>query len=157
MVMGPFELFNVLTKKYFRMTFWRLSTKIHGALENIRSALDSVDRPGREVHGGTVGPSVWKKRKCAEGGEGYLVRDGACMFLGEVSQGAQGARAAVLVELLPGRVPDELFSRNWFSSILNCVRKRMGVDGVRVLDWDLRTVFVKSRFENGEFRFRLND
>lgn len=51
----PFEHFNVLIKKYYRMTCRRLSTKMHETVQNLKNALDNVQRLGTDVHRSAVG------------------------------------------------------------------------------------------------------
>lgn len=75
---GPFEHFDVLMKKSCRIKSWRLSMRMHDTVEKTKSALDSMRRPEREVHGGVFGSFVSRNRKCVESGVGYLVRDLVC-------------------------------------------------------------------------------
>lgn len=53
---------------------------MHEPVENITSALDSVQKPGSEIHGGAASRSVLRERKFVEGGGGFLVHDEVCLF-----------------------------------------------------------------------------
>lgn len=70
------------------MTSCPLPTRTHETAKNMSSALKSVQRPESDVHGGDVGASVLSKRKCGKGSGGYPVRDGLCLLLRKVSEGA---------------------------------------------------------------------
>lgn len=59
---GPFEELSVLIKRLYVMTSRRLSTRMPETMENMISAVDIVQKPGSEVHGGVVGASVPRKR-----------------------------------------------------------------------------------------------
>lgn len=78
-----------------------------------------------------------------EGSRGYLLRDGTCLFLGQVAERGRRARAAVPVDRSPGRVLAQYSSRAWHALVLDCVKERTGVDGVRLSKEDVRTVVVE--------------
>lgn len=50
----PAELSIVSAKKSFKMSFRSLFTKMHETVRNMNSALDTVQRPERDVHDGAV-------------------------------------------------------------------------------------------------------
>lgn len=77
---GAFEHFNVRKMKFYQTMSWWLSTRVYEIVENMKSAVDSVQRSWREVHAGVSGLSAWRKRKCVEAGKGYLARDGVYLF-----------------------------------------------------------------------------
>lgn len=81
MEVGSFENSNVLMNKFYRLAPRRFSTRMHETAETLSTALDLVQRPRSEVHDGLLGASVFWKRKCVEGGEGYPVRDGVSFSL----------------------------------------------------------------------------
>lgn len=62
----------------------------------------------------------------------------------------------MLAERLLATVLSELFSREWLSSLMKCVRKWMCEDGVRVSGGDLGMMLVKLGLILGEFRFSLD-
>lgn len=78
--------------------------------------------------------------------EEYIVRDGLCVSLEQLTEAFERAEAALTVEELSGGV------RAWFSrgkglaSFQKCLRERKCLDGVLVLDGGARRVFVKSEF-----------
>lgn len=80
----PFERFNVVIENSYRMTSSRLSTTVDKIVENMRIALNSVQIYGREVQESWGVESVLRKGQYVEGGEGYFVRDGMSLFLGQV-------------------------------------------------------------------------
>lgn len=94
---GIFESFNVLTRKLQRITSRRFLSIMVETVESISSAVGSVQRPGSEVHGGVSGSSVLMSRRCVEGSAGYVLREGMCLFLAQVSKKIKKAeqRAAV--------------------------------------------------------------
>lgn len=98
------------------MTSRRLSKRKHDTVETMRIALSSVQRPRSKVHGGVIGASLLRRRKCVEDGGGYFVHDGMCLFSGQSWEGVQRAKAAVPAEPLLGRVLGELFSRERLAS-----------------------------------------
>lgn len=55
---GFFEHSSVLVKKSYRMASRGLSTGMHATVENLRSALERVQKPEREIHGGIADASV---------------------------------------------------------------------------------------------------
>lgn len=60
---GPFEHFSLVTKESHRMTPWRLLTRMHETLENINSALDSVQKSESELNGSANGASQLRKKR----------------------------------------------------------------------------------------------
>lgn len=75
---GPFERFDVLLKKSYRIASPRLSVRMYENVKNMKSALDSAQRHGREVRRSAVGASILKERKCVKVGGRYLVPSGVC-------------------------------------------------------------------------------
>lgn len=116
---------------------------------NTKSALDSVHRPGR--YSGFAGAFILSKKKSMKGDGGYLVPDGVCLFLGQVSERVERAGAAMPVERLLATVLGELSTAKWLVSFANCVREWIFEDEVRLLDGDGRVMFVKSGFISREF------
>lgn len=51
------------------------------------------------------------------------MRDRLCFFLGQVSEKADRAEAAVLLERFLAKASGGLFREKWLYSSLNCVRK----------------------------------
>lgn len=120
---GTFEHFNVLIQKSSTMMSWRHLTIWHEAVGITRSVLKSVQRPGKEINEVVAGPSVLRGKKRAEGGGGYLVRDGVCWFSGKVLEGAKKREAAALAERSPDRVLSELLGGEWQASSVKCLRE----------------------------------
>lgn len=60
-----------------------------------------------------------------KGDEGYLVREGVCVFLKEESKEIESARAAVSSERWYGRIIVELFSGEWLALLSSCVMERV--------------------------------
>lgn len=83
---GIFELFDVLTKKSYKIIFWELSTRVHETVEKMSSALDRVQRLESKVHRDVVRESVLGEENRVVGGLGYLVLDSACLFLRKASE-----------------------------------------------------------------------
>lgn len=79
----------MLIEKSCRVTCQRLSTRMHGTVENMSSAMDSVQRSQRDMHGGVVGTSVLRKQKSVEVDEGYLLRTEVCSISELVFRGAE--------------------------------------------------------------------
>lgn len=69
---GPFEHFMVLIRKSFRTKSHRRSTRMHEIVESLGSALDSVRKPGSEIHGGVADASPPRKRSAWRVKEGFL-------------------------------------------------------------------------------------
>lgn len=118
-----FKGFNVLMKKSYRMTSRRLLTTMHETAEIMSSALNNVQRSESQGHGSTVGASVFRKRKCMEGGGRCLVRDGMCLFVGQVSEEAERAGADVTVVRSLPAVLEEVLSGEGLTSFVNSVRE----------------------------------
>lgn len=81
---GPFEHFTVLIEKAYRATSWQLYTRMYENIENMRSALDNVQKPWRKVLRGDAGPSVLTKSKCVKGDVRHTMSDWVCWLLGKV-------------------------------------------------------------------------
>lgn len=62
------------------------------------------------------------------------MRDGVCLFVGQVWNGVERAEAAVPTEHSLRRMLDDLLSKEGLASVLSCLRELMCVDEVRVLD-----------------------
>lgn len=63
-----------------------------------------------------------------------LVPDGVHFFQAQVVEKIERAKTAVSVERSLGRVLCELLTKDWRASFVNCVRERMSVGGVPVID-----------------------
>lgn len=107
---GQFEHIRVLMRESYEMTSSRLLTKMRETVKNLRSALICVQRPRRDIYEGVVSTSISKRRKCVEGGGGYVVRDGVCLLTGLVSGDTWRVRAAMPAERSFCRMLSELFS-----------------------------------------------
>lgn len=73
-----------------------------------------------------------------------------CVFLGQRSERAERAGAAVPGERSLATVLTELLSEEWLMSFVSCVKKRVCVEGVRVIDED----FVNDVCEVGTHKSR---
>lgn len=79
----------MIVKKSDRTTFWQRPTRINETADDMRGALNIVQRFGSDIHEGGIDGFVLRKRKCVEGDPGCTVRDGVCMFLGTVTKRAE--------------------------------------------------------------------
>lgn len=72
-------------------------------------------------------------------------------------EGVERTEASVSDERSPERVLSEPLDRKWLAFFVECLRERMCVDGVGVLDGNVRIVFAKSGTISGGFRLSLDD
>lgn len=119
---GLLQQCTALVRRSYRITSRRLSTGMHEPVENMSSALDSLQRSRSKVHEGGSGPSVSKKRMCVEGSGDYVVCDGVWLFLGQVSKGAESVGAAVPLEGSLCVVLGWLLRELWRAPFVNCVK-----------------------------------
>lgn len=82
---------------------------MHKIVKNTSSAPDNGQTPESEVHGGVVGVSVLKIRKCVEGGGRYPRHDGVSLPLRQVFEEVERAEASMPVGRSLVRVLGELF------------------------------------------------
>lgn len=83
--------------------------------------------------------------------------DGVCLLLGQMRERAERAEAALRAECSLDRILGELLNKKWLASLVECVRERLRVDVVRVLDRGVQMVFLKSGFTSRGSRPRLDD
>lgn len=83
---------------------------MYDTVRTMSTAPESVQKHGREVHGGVFGSTVLRKVNYVKGGVGYLVHSGVCLLSKQVSKEAERAGAVLLAEHLLVRVLAELFS-----------------------------------------------
>lgn len=79
------------------------------------------------------------------------MRDGVRLSLAKLSKEVGRAKAAVPTESSLARGIGAAFGEEWLASVVNSVTERMYVDGVRLLDTDVRMMAVKSGLINGGF------
>lgn len=146
----PFEHFNVLIKKSWKMKSRRLSTRIHETVKALSSAVGTVQRPKSAVNGAAAITSVLRKRAARKvvGGRFRVV---VCVFLWRVFERVKIARAAVPVECWLARVLGELFSAKWLATFSNCVIEQICRHGVHVFDEDVQIMFNKLEFISRRF------
>lgn len=77
------------------------------------------------------------------------MRDGVCRLPEKLAEVVQRAQAELTFEKLFGGVLAVLREGKGLASVAKCVRERMCIDKVSVIDGDVRMVFVKERFING--------
>lgn len=85
------------------------------------------------------------------------MREGVYHCLEQVPKEVGRAREAVPARRSLASEPGKLFVRSLLSSIGNFVRKRTCVDGVRVSDGDVPTLFVKLGLTSEGLRTSLDD
>lgn len=83
--------------------------------------------------------------------EEYLEHTGVGLSLQQVSGGVDRAEEAVPVVCMPARVLGELYSGENLAPIVNCVRERIGMDGVRVIDGRVEVMFGRSELICAKF------
>lgn len=71
---------SLLAKTSRMVTYGQHFMRMHETLYNMSRALDSVQKPRREMYVIVLGLSVVKKRKRVEGGERCFEVDGVCFF-----------------------------------------------------------------------------
>lgn len=91
----PFEHFNVLIKKSYRMKSRLVLISMHKTMKNMSRALDSMKRIESQEHETVVAVSVPRERKFVESSGGCLVGNGVCLSLRRVSERVKRAKAAV--------------------------------------------------------------
>lgn len=120
--------------------------RVYEAVHIMSRALKGVRKEQSQIHGTAAGSFLLKKRKCPEGGGGYLVRNGVCVSIKQLAKAVERAEAALDLESLVCRVLAWLCKWDLLASFAKCVREWMCVDGLRVIDGNVRMVFVKSSF-----------
>lgn len=95
---GQCGQFNVLAKKCYGMTSQRSLTRIRETVENMRIALDGVQRPEKSSRRSTVHAPVLEKRQCTEHGGRHLVRVEVCVLLGQLYKEVERAEAGMRAE-----------------------------------------------------------
>lgn len=109
------------------------------------------------IYKGAIFASLLEEKMCVEDGGEFLVRDEMCLALEHMTKTAERAKVALTVEdFFAGTVLRWAKGRS-YSYSTECVRERVCVDGVRVLDEDVRTVVVKSVFISGGSCPNLDD
>lgn len=84
---------------------------------------------------------------------GHLVHGVVCFILGRVSEYIERVQAAMPAERSPGRAPREMVSVKCLALFVSCVRECVCLNGVRVLDGDVRMVCVRSGFRSEGYLF----
>lgn len=105
------------------MTSQRLPRRTHATVKIVSTALNAMHRSRSKVDGGAAGASgVWKRR-CLEGVGRYLLGDGVCSFLAQVSEGSERADAAAPAKRSLPTVLGELSAEEWLASCVNMLEE----------------------------------
>lgn len=106
----PFEQFTVRIKKSYRTRSLRRLRRAHDTVKKMSSAENTLQNLETEVHGDVAGTPVLTKKLCGRWC-GVPFAEWVCLFLEQVAEGVQRAKAAVQAERPPATVLGELLSR----------------------------------------------
>lgn len=107
------------------------------------------------MNGDVDGASLWSRRDCVHGGDEYFARDGMWLSLNKCLKKWR-AEVDVTMERSPARVLGELFSEEYLASFVNFAEEGMCVADIRMLERNVRMLFVKSGPIGEEVRFGLH-
>lgn len=85
------------------------------------------------------------------------MRDQMCSFYEQMSKWVEKAKTAVPKERSSAYMIDKLFIGKCLAPFVGCVKKRMGMGGLRVLHEDVHKSLLKSRIISVEFCSSLDD